>query len=130
MIEESKSNNKQIPTDSNIEVSHEIGIDDFTNIDLRVAEIEAAEAVEGADKLLRLTLNVGDHHRQVLSGIKPAYEKPEDLVGRLVIVVANLKPRKMRFGISEGMILAAGPGESDIFLISPDSGAKPGMSVS
>ena len=130
MIEESKSNNTQVPADSNVEVSNEIGIDDFAKIDLRVAEIEAAEAVEGADKLLRLTLNVGDHRRQVLSGIKPAYEKPQDLVGRLVIVVTNLKPRKMRFGISEGMILAAGPGESDIFLISPDSGAKPGMSVS
>ncbi|HAO54783.1 MAG TPA: methionine--tRNA ligase subunit beta [Gammaproteobacteria bacterium] len=130
MIEESKSNNTQVPTNSNVEVSNEIGIDDFAKIDLRVAEIEAAEAVEGADKLLRLTLNVGDHRRQVLSGIKPAYDKPQDLVGRLVIVLANLKPRKMRFGISEGMILAAGPGESDIFLISPDSGAKPGMSVS
>ena len=130
MIEESKSNNTQVPTNSNVEVSNEIGIDDFAKIDLRVAEIEAAEAVEGADKLLRLTLNVGDHRRQVLSGIKQAYDKPQDLVGRLVIVLANLKPRKMRFGISEGMILAAGPGESDIFLISPDSGAKPGMSVS
>ena len=129
MIEDSKSENEQIEGNSNVNASKDISIEDFTSIDLRVAEIEKAETVEGADKLLRLTLNVGDHSRQVLSGIKPAYADPHDLVGRLVIVVANLKPRKMRFGISEGMILAAGTGGSNIFLLSPDSGAKPGMTV-
>ena len=79
-------------------------------------------------KLLRLQLDVGDHQRQVFSGIKAAYT-PEDLVDRLAVVVANLAPRKMRFGVSEGMVLAAGPGDTDIFLLSPDSGATPGMAV-
>ena len=90
--------------------------------------IEKAEPVEGADKLLALTLDVGDNQRQVFAGIKAAYD-PATLVGRHVIVVANLAPRKMRFGVSEGMVLAAGPGGEDIFLLSPDDGAKPGMRV-
>jgi methionyl-tRNA synthetase len=106
----------------------EIGIEDFRKVDLRVARVVAAEAVEGADRLLRLTLDVGDHERQVLSGIRQSYE-PASLVGRLVIVVANLKPRKMRFGLSEGMILATGDDEGGIFLLSPDDGARPGMRV-
>ncbi|XOV82957.1 MAG: methionine--tRNA ligase [bacterium] len=106
-----------------------ISIDDFSKVSLKVAKVIAAEPVEGADKLLQLTLDVGDHQRQVFSGIKAAY-KPQDLVGRLTIVVANLAPRKMRFGISEGMVLAAGPGDENIFLLSPDSGASPGMDVS
>ena len=106
----------------------EITFDDFANVDLRVAEILAAEHVDGADKLLRLTLGLGDSERQVLAGIRSAYQ-PEDLVGRLTVVVANLAPRKMRFGISEGMVLAAGPGGEEIFLLSPDEGARPGMQV-
>ena len=105
-----------------------ISIDDFMKVDLRIARIEKAESVEGADKLLGLTLNVGESSRTVFAGIKAAYE-PESLVGRHVIVVANLAPRKMRFGVSEGMVLAAGPGGEDIFLLSPDAGAKPGMRV-
>ena len=105
-----------------------ITIDDFMKVDLRVARVIAAEAVEGAEKLLQLTLDLGDHQRSVFSGIKAAYE-PEDLVGRHVIAVANLAPRKMRFGVSEGMVLASGPGGSDIFLLSIDAGAKPGMRV-
>ena len=105
-----------------------INIDDFMKVDLRVAKIVAAEPVEGADKLLRLTLDVGDHQRTVLSGIKSAYE-PDALIGRFTVVVANLEPRKMRFGVSEGMVLAAGPGGKDIFLVAPDTGAVPGMEV-
>jgi methionyl-tRNA synthetase len=106
----------------------EITIDDFTKVDLRVARISKAEPVEGADKLVRLTLDLGEESREVFAGIKAAYALDE-LEGRLVIAVANLKPRKMRFGVSHGMVLAAGPGGEDIFLLSADSGAKPGMRV-
>ena len=107
----------------------EIAIDDFAKLDLRVARVEAAEAVEGADKLLRLVLSLGgDERRTVFAGIKKAYA-PEQLTGRLVVLVANLKPRKMRFGVSEGMVLAAGPGGGDVFLLAPDSGALPGQRV-
>jgi methionyl-tRNA synthetase len=105
-----------------------ISIDDFMKVDLRIARIENAEPVEGADKLLALTLSLGDTKRQVFAGIKAAYE-PAALIGRHVVVVANLAPRKMRFGISEGMVLASGPGGEDIFLLSPDEGATPGMRV-
>jgi methionyl-tRNA synthetase len=105
-----------------------ISIDDFMNVDLRIARIVEAAPVDGADKLLALTLDVGDHTRKVFAGIKAAYE-PESLVGRHVVVVANLAPRKMRFGTSEGMVLASGPGGEEIFLLSPDEGAKPGMRV-
>ncbi len=105
-----------------------ISIDDFNKVELKVALIAAAEAVEGADKLLRLTLDLGDHQRQVLSGIKSAYD-PATLVGRYTVLVANLAPRKMRFGTSEGMVLAAGDGGEDIFLVTPDDGATPGMTV-
>jgi len=105
-----------------------ITIDDFAKVQLKVAKIVAADFVEGADKLLQLTLDVGDHQRQVFSGIREAYD-PTDLVGKHTVVVANLAPRKMRFGVSEGMVLAAGPGGEDIFLLSPDSGAMPGMDV-
>jgi len=105
-----------------------ISIDDFMKIDLRIAHIDEASPVEGADKLLALTLNLGDSTRTVFAGIKAAYDA-ESLVGRNVIVVANLAPRKMRFGVSEGMVLAAGPGGEDIFLLSPDDGAEPGMRV-
>jgi methionyl-tRNA synthetase len=110
-------------------VDNTISIDDFNKLDLRVARIAKAEAVEGADKLLRLTLDLGEGTRTVFAGIKSAYA-PEKLEGRLAVVVANLAPRKMKFGVSEGMVLAASAeGEAGIFLISPDSGAKPGMRV-
>ena len=105
-----------------------IDLDTFLEVDLRVAEVIAADYVDGADKLLRLQLNLGDSERQVFAGIRSAYA-PEDLTGRKVVVVANLAPRKMRFGVSEGMVLAAGPGGDEIFLLSPDSGAEPGMRV-
>ena len=105
-----------------------IAIEDFAKVQLKVARIAEAEAVPEADKLLRLQLDLGDGRRQVMAGIKSAYD-PASLVDRLVVVVANLAPRKMRFGTSEGMILAAGPGGKDIFLLSPDAGAKPGMDV-
>ena len=105
-----------------------ISIDDFMKIDLRIARIVSAEHIEGADKLLRLQLDLGGEQRQVFAGIKSAYQ-PEQLVDRLTVVVANLAPRKMKFGMSEGMVLAAGPGGSDIFLLSPDDGATPGMQV-
>jgi len=106
-----------------------VGIEDFAKIDLRVARILAAEPVQGADKLLALTLDLGDDaRRNVFAGIKSAYA-PAELIGRLTVVVANLAPRKMRFGTSEGMVLAAGPGGKDIFLLAPDSGAVPGMQV-
>jgi methionyl-tRNA synthetase len=106
----------------------EIDISDFQKIDLRVARIESAQIVDGADKLLQLTLDLGGEKRNVFSGIRQAYE-PATLVGKLTVVVANLKPRKMKFGMSEGMVLAAGPGGKDIFLLSPDSGAVPGQKV-
>ena len=108
-------------------VSPVITIDDFAKIDLRVARIAKAEAVAGADKLVRLELDLGGETRQVFAGIKSAYA-PEDLQGRLTIMVANLAPRKMRFGVSEGMVLAAGDSHG-IYLLSPDSGAEPGMRV-
>ncbi len=93
-----------------------------------MAKIVKAEEVKGADKLLQLTLDLGGDTRNVFAGIKSAY-RPEDLEGRLTIMVANLAPRKMRFGVSEGMVLAAGPGGDDIHILSPDSGAQPGMRV-
>jgi methionyl-tRNA synthetase len=105
-----------------------ISIDDFAKVKLKVAKILEASAVDGADKLLQLRLDLGDHQRTVFSGIKSAYD-PATLIGRLTVVVANLAPRKMRFGTSEGMVLAAGPGGGDIFLIAPDTGAQPGMDV-
>jgi methionyl-tRNA synthetase len=105
-----------------------ITIDEFARVDLRIARIEAAQLVEGADKLLQLTVDLGGERRNVFAGIRQAYA-PEQLVGRLTVVVANLEPRKMRFGMSEGMVLAAGPGGQEIFLLAPDSGATPGMKV-
>lgn len=105
-----------------------INIEDFGKIDLRIAKILEANHVEGADKLLQLKVDVGDGERQIFAGIKSAYQ-PESLIGKHVIVVANLAPRKMRFGLSEGMVLAAGPGGSELWLVSPDEGAKPGMKV-
>ena len=119
------------PTDP---VSDEIKFSDFAKVDLRVVKIIKAEQVKGADKLLKLTLDLGpdftqNNPRTVLAGIKSAYNNPSALEGRMTVMVANLEPRKMRFGISEGMVLAAGPGEQDIWLLSPDEGALPGMRI-
>jgi methionyl-tRNA synthetase len=97
-------------------------------VDLRIARITAAAHVEGADKLLELTVDIGSDSRTIFAGVKAAYD-PQDLIGRLTVVVANLKHRKMRFGTSQGMVLAAGPGGEDIWLLGVDEGAKPGMRV-
>ena len=109
-------------------IAAEISYDDFAKIDLRIARIVKAEHVEGADKLLRLTLDIGDSTRNVFAGIKSAYA-PEQLEGKLTVMVANLAPRKMKFGMSEGMVLAAGPGGKEIWLLEPHAGAQPGMRV-
>jgi methionyl-tRNA synthetase len=106
-----------------------ISIDEFLRVDLRVARVLSADLIAGADKLLKLRLDIGElGERDIFAGIRAAYD-PELLVGRLIVVVANLEPRKMRFGVSEGMMLAAGPGGKEIFVLSPDSGASPGMRV-
>lgn len=109
-------------------IAEQIDFDTFTKVDLRVADVVAAEEVEGADKLLRLTVSLGDSERTIIAGVKSAYSA-EQLVGRQIVVVANLAPRKMRFGTSEGMALAAGPGGKGIFLLAPDTGAVAGMQV-
>ncbi|MBD2806766.1 methionine--tRNA ligase [Xenorhabdus sp. ZM] len=106
-----------------------ITFDDFAKVDLRIALIKQADFVEGSDKLLKLTLDLGSETRQVFSGIRSAYPDPKALENRLTVMVANLAPRKMRFGVSEGMVMAAGPGGKEIFLLSPDSSAQPGMQV-
>jgi methionyl-tRNA synthetase len=136
VVEESKEDMKpmsEIPANAPTVVAPVLGaplsIDDFNKVELRIARIEAAEHVDGADKLLKLTLDVGElGKRTVFAGIKSQYA-PETLVGRLTVVVANLAPRKMRFGVSEGMVLAASHGDGKPFLLSPDSGAEPGMRV-
>ena len=132
MIEESKEEqDKPVPASGPLSeepIEAEIKIDDFFKVDLRVAEILEASHVEGSDKLLQFTVDLGGETRNIFSGIKSAYD-PEQLVGRLTIVVANLAPRKMRFGTSEGMILCAGSGDDEIYLLQPDSGAKPGMRI-
>ena len=110
------------------EIAPTIQFDDFAKIDLRIAKIVSAEHVEGADKLLRLQLDIGTETRQVFAGIKSAYT-PEQLTGKLTVMVANLAPRKMRFGMSEGMVLAAGPGGDELYILEPNEGAKPGMRV-
>ena len=110
-----------------LDLAEEIAIDDFRKVDLRVARIVEADAVPEADKLLRLVLDLGGERRTVFAGIKSAYD-PDELVGRLTVMVANLKPRKMRFGVSEGMVLAAGGGKG-LFILSPDEGAEPGDRV-
>ena len=125
------------PTDDGVEVKAapagepleaECTLDDFTKVDLRVARIQAAESVEGADKLLKLTLDLGTETRTVFSGIKHAYD-PDQLIGRHTVMIANLAPRKMKFGVSEGMVLAAGPGGTEIYLLEADSGAQPGQRI-
>jgi methionyl-tRNA synthetase len=118
----------QVPEEIKPPVGNSISFEDFTKLDLRVAKIARAEAVEGADKLVKLTLDLGDGTRTVFAGIKAAY-RPEQLEGKLAVVVANLSPRKMKFGVSEGMILAASGEGPGIFLVSPDAGAEPGMRV-
>jgi methionyl-tRNA synthetase len=127
---------KQAPAESKAaggeedkDVLTEIDFDDFAKVDLRIALIEKAEHVDGADKLLRLTLDLGFEKRNVFAGIKSAYQ-PEDLEGKLTVMVANLAPRKMKFGVSEGMVLAAGPGGKEIWILEPHQGAEPGMKVS
>ncbi len=124
MNEITETSKKQTETSDATTISFE----DFAKIDLRVAKIINAEHVEGADKLLKLTLDIGDVQKQVFAGIKSAYQ-PEQLIGRHTVMVANLAPRKMRFGVSEGMVLAAGPGGKDIWILQLDEGAKPGMKV-
>ncbi len=133
MIEESKQGQpaaaapaQQPP--SGEPIREECTIEDFMKVDLRIARVLSAERVEGADKLLKLELDVGVAKKTVFAGIAKAYE-PQSLVGRLVVCLANLKPRKMRFGVSEGMVLASGPGDKDIFMLSVDDGATPGQQV-
>jgi len=129
MIEDSKESLAPPKPSAAPVAADAIGYEDFSKIELRIARIVKAEHVEGAQKLLRLSLDVGEEKlRNVFAGIKDAYT-PEELTGRLTVMVANLAPREMRFGVSEGMVLAAGPGKKDIFLLSPDEGAQPGMRV-
>ena len=128
LIEENKissgSGNKDIEA-----IADQVNYDEFAKLDFRIALIVDAKRVEKSDKLLQLTLDIGSETRNVFAGISVAYE-PEQLKGKLTVMVANLAPRKMRFGVSEGMVLAAGSDDSEIYLLSPDSGAKPGMRVS
>ena len=123
-----KASENTSTTSSTETIKETISIDEFGKVDLRIAKIIEAEAVEAADKLLRLKVDIGGEVRQIFAGIKSAYT-PEELIGRHVLVVANLAPRKMRFGTSEGMVLAAGPGGKELWLISPDPGAASGMKV-
>jgi len=130
MIEESKETQESrsssaVPAEP---LKPECTIDDFAKIDLRIAKVIKAEKVEGADRLLRLLLDVGGMEKTVMAAIATAYE-PEDLTGKIVVFFANLKPRQMKFGLSEGMILAAGTGGKDIFMLSADSGALPGQII-
>ena len=119
---------QQTAVTSNIEpLAPTISIDDFAKIDLRIARIVEAEAIAGSDKLLKLSVDLGNETRTIFAGVKSAYS-PESLKGRLTVVVANLAPRKMRFGTSEGMMLAAG-GDGGLFILNPDTGAEPGMRV-
>ena len=127
-IEESKLNSGTADTDIEA-IAEQINYDDFAKLDFRIALIVDARRVEKSNKLLQLTLDIGSETRNVFAGISGAYN-PEQLKGKLTVMVANLAPRKMRFGLSEGMVLAAGSGDSEIYLLSPDSGAKPGMRVS
>ncbi|MBQ0727299.1 MAG: methionine--tRNA ligase [Thalassolituus oleivorans] len=127
--DEKKAKGPATREDGSEAIAETIEFPDFAKVDLRIARIVKADHVEGADKLLQLTLDIGNGElRNVFSGIKSAY-KPEDLEGKLTVMVANLAPRKMKFGMSEGMVLAAGPGGSDIWLLEPHDGAQPGMRV-
>ncbi len=135
MIGETKADQEKDQAADNVKrplaespVAEQINMDDFSKLDLRIAKILKAQTVDGADKLLQLTLDLGYETRNVFAGIKSAY-RPEQLDGRLTVMVANLAPRKMKFGVSEGMVLCAGPGGEDLYLLSPDDGAVPGMRV-
>jgi methionyl-tRNA synthetase len=139
MIEESKETGDKKPMTTEPTpsitaepIKPECTIEDFAKIDLRIAQVVKAEPVAGADKLLRLQLDVGPGapgQKSVMAAVAQAY-KPEDLTGKIVIYFANLKPRQMRFGLSEGMILASGAGGKDIFMLTADAGARPGQKVS
>jgi len=110
-----------------------VTIDEFAKLDLRIGQVIQCQAVEGSDKLLQLTIDIGQETRNIFAGIKNAYPKPEELIDRLVVVIANLAPRKMRFGVSEGMVLCASNPNSQndaLFLLAVDKGAKVGMQVS
>ncbi|SDJ71441.1 methionyl-tRNA synthetase [Ferrimonas sediminum] len=122
---EAEGDNDELAKDP---IADTVSFDDFMKVDLRVARIAKAEHVEKAKKLLKLQLDLGGETKQVFAGIKSAYA-PEDLEGRLTVMVANLAPREMKFGVSEGMVLAAGPGKDELYILSPDSGAKPGMRI-
>jgi methionyl-tRNA synthetase len=133
MVDDSKDNLVAAKPDATGQLADdpnaaEIEIDDFAKIDLLIAKIIKAEHVEAAEKLLKFQLDIGGETRQILSGIKAAYT-PEELEGKLTVVVANLKPRKMRFGMSEGMILAAGPGGKELWILELHDGAQPSMRV-
>ncbi len=110
--------------------SAHISIDDFARLDLRIGKVLHCGFVDGSDKLLRFELDAGDlGERQIFSGIRASYAEPEKLIGRNVVFIANLAPRKMRFGVSEGMILSAGSGADNLFLLDADQGAQPGMPI-
>jgi methionyl-tRNA synthetase len=130
MVEESKESQvpQPVPVTLSEPIAPECTIEDFAKIDLRIAKVIKAEAVAGADKLLYLKLDLGGVEKNVFAGIAQAY-KPQDLMGKIVICLANLKPRKMKFGISEGMILAAGAGGKDIFMLTADAGVVPGQRI-
>lgn len=132
IIEDTKKNARKEQTEQpkeepKLDIADECSFDDFMKVDLRVAKIAEASHVEGADKLLKLILDLGGVRKQVFAGIKSAYN-PEDLVGKHTVMVANLAPRKMKFGVSEGMVLAAGDGKG-IYILEPHEGAQPGMRV-
>jgi len=130
MIEESKESQAKSPVSAGPAepIGPQCSIEDFAKIDLRIAKVVKAETVEGADKLLRLRLDVGGLEKEVLAGVAKAY-RPDELIGKIIIYLANLKPREMKFGLSEGMILAAGTGGKNIFLLTADAGAEPGWKV-
>ena len=136
IVEASKENLEKTASIPPVEVKEKrfepiadtIDFNDFAKLDLRIAKIIKAEAIEGSDKLLNLTVDIGDELRTIFAGIKSAYA-PEDLEGKLTLVIANLAPRKMRFGTSEGMVLAAGPGDKEMWILSPEEGAVAGMRV-
>ena len=118
------------PAQPNAANVNTISIDDFAKLDLRIGTVLECGFIDGSDKLLRFLLDAGElGQRQIFSGIRAAYAEPEKLVGRKVVFIANLAPRKMRFGVSEGMILSAGSGDGDLHLLDVDSGAKAGMPV-
>jgi methionyl-tRNA synthetase len=124
-----KAEKKMTEVNNNPAPAGLVSIDDFARLDLRVATVLDAKFVDGSDKLLQLTLDLGTERRNVFSGIRSAYD-PAKLIGRQVVMIANLMPRKMRFGVSEGMVLCANPDSGpEVFLLSPDSGAAAGMKV-